>query len=115
MDRNCVTRDESRFFMDPCFFDPIFSDGVLTEERIEDAGVRIKRLFESGQETEAKAAVRLLTDILVLAIANGGVANPQACASHYLTVTQAALGEPTLLDQVKRRVEGASYPNGDPK
>jgi hypothetical protein len=29
------------------------------------------------------------------------VSDPQECASHYLTVVKAALGEPTLLDKVK--------------
>jgi hypothetical protein len=91
--------------MDVHFFDPIFNDGAFTEQRIEAAGVRIMELVQTGQESEASAAVRVLADSLLLAIANDLVNNPVACARDYLRLRKTALGEPTLLDEIKERME----------
>jgi hypothetical protein len=88
--------------IDSHFYDGIFDDGAFTEHRLDAAGVRLMELAHSDPE-EAKKAERLLKDSLFLAIADGRVADPQGCASHYFTVVKAALGEPTLLDQVKAR------------
>jgi ABC-type branched-subunit amino acid transport system ATPase component len=86
--------------VDVHFFDGIFDDGRVTEGRIDAAGVRIMQIAEKDRN-EAEKATRILEDILILAIANALARNPQACASHYLTIARAALGEPTLLDQIK--------------
>lgn len=72
--------------MDAYFFDPIFADGAFTEERIDAAAVKIKRIFDSGDQSEAGKAMRVLADMLLLAIADGRTSSPQACASHYFTV-----------------------------
>jgi hypothetical protein len=104
----CTAAGPEEVTMDPYFFDPIFSDGVFTEERIESAGVRVRQLVDRGAETEARNAVRLLSDMLLLAIADGRTADPQACASHYLTISKVVLGRETLLDGVQRRMKGAS-------
>jgi hypothetical protein len=86
--------------VDGHFYDGIFDDGALTEQRIDAACVRLMELAQSDPE-EAKKADHLLKDILLLAIANGQAVDPKGCASHYFTAVRAALGEPTLLDQVK--------------
>jgi len=88
--------------VDDYFFDDIFQGGTITEERIDAACTRLMKLAQSNKE-EAKKADRLLKDILLLGIADGLAADPQGCATHYFTVAKAALGEPTLLDQVKAR------------
>jgi hypothetical protein len=86
--------------VDGHFYDGIFDDGVFTEQRIDAACVRLMELAQSD-EREANKAARLLKDMLLLAIADGRVVDPEGCASHYFTVVEAALGEPTLLDKVK--------------
>jgi len=86
--------------VDAHFYDGIFDDGAFTKERIDAACIRLMELVQSDDK-EANKATRLLKDMLLLAIANGLVADPQGCASHYFTVVKAAFGEPTLLDKVK--------------
>lgn len=86
--------------VDSHFYDGIFDDGAFTQQRIEAACVRLLGLAQLD-EKEAKKADRLLKDMLLLAIADGRVVDPEGCASHYFTVANAALGEPTLLDNVK--------------
>ena len=81
------------------FFNGIFPGGVVTEKRIESAGMRIIELTRTGDTQGAKEAERILGDILILAIADGRARNPEACAFRYLTVCQAALGELSLLQK----------------
>ena len=86
--------------VDVYFYDGIFDDGVFTERRIDAACARLMKLAQSD-ESEAKKARCLLEEMFLLAIADGRVVDPKGCASHYFTVVNAALGEPTLLDKVK--------------
>jgi hypothetical protein len=86
--------------MDAHFFNGIFDDGIINEDRIDAAGVRIMELVEADG-AEARKAAHLLQDILLLAIADGRAVNPQSCATHYFVVERAAFGSPTLLDQIK--------------
>jgi hypothetical protein len=48
--------------VDAYFFDPIFDDGVVNEQRIETAAVRIQKLAQTD-EAEARKAGRLLQNI----------------------------------------------------
>lgn len=91
--------------MNTYFFDPIFSDGVFSESRIEQAGTRILKLTEDKQLSEAESAANFLGRMLLAAIADGRVTNPKDCAARYYSVVNAALERPTLLDQVKQRTE----------
>jgi hypothetical protein len=90
--------------VDAHFFDGIFPGGIVTEKRIESAGVRIIDLMRTGDTQAAKEAERILGDILILAIADGIARNPKGCASRYLTICQAALGELSVLDQIKQKL-----------
>ncbi len=88
--------------MYPEFFDPIFDSGAFTEERLEVAGVKIMQVAQKDIK-EARAAADMLGKMLLLALANDLVINPRNCAEAYFRVAAAALGQPTLLDQVKRQ------------
>jgi hypothetical protein len=90
--------------VDGYFYDGIFDDGVVTPERLDAAAVKLMELAQSDRG-EAKKAASLLKDLLLLAIAEGLVSDPRGCADHYFTVVKAALGEPTLLDQVKAKIK----------
>ena len=91
--------------VDAEFYDDVFADGAITEERIEAACVKIMQLAENNVE-EAKKADHILKDIILMGIADGRTADPQRCVVHYLSVIKAAFGESTLLDQVKMQVGG---------
>lgn len=93
--------------VDVQFFDDVFADGAITEARIEAACVKIMQVAGRDVE-EAKKADGILKDIILLGIADGRTANPQRCVEHYFSMIRAAFGEPTLLDQVKKRVGGPS-------
>ena len=92
------------------FFDDVFHGGTITTERIEAAATRLMQLVQSNKKEEAKAAARLLKDIIFYGIADGLCADPIGCTSHYRTVVNAAFGEPTLLDQVKASTQPPRRP-----